>query len=450
MNRGGLFWGRVTAEALGEEPERFFNLLSRREIPVYDIREEDAPSAAESGKNGKLRAVLFTAAPEDMKRMKPIARKAGVRLRIKKKSGITFFLFRMRRRKLLAVGAAAFFFLLYFLSLFVWDISVEGNFRFTEETILHYLDTLPVSCGMLRSKVSCSFIEESLKNQFPEISWVSAKIEGTRLTITVRENNAALSADDAGRTPRDLLAKKDGTVVRTVIRNGVSQVQAGDQVKTGQLLVSGTLPIYDDSGTETSVRLVEADGEIYARTEQTARFDLPLFEERKSYTGREWRGLRLEIMGHSVSLFLPNSVDLLCFPWAHKLEDAEMEDAEIEDKEIEDEELAWETVSSQRKLKLFHNFYLPVSLSRIQKREYLPYEAYEDESRIREKGGRLLQEYMEKLMEKGVQILGYNDKIEKDQSGWRIILALQTVEDIAKEVPIPEQPKEQQTINEHY
>ena len=45
MNRGGLFWGRVTAEALGEEPERFFNLLSRREIPVYDIREEDAPSA---------------------------------------------------------------------------------------------------------------------------------------------------------------------------------------------------------------------------------------------------------------------------------------------------------------------------------------------------------------------------------------------------------------------
>ena len=107
MNRGGLFWGRVTAEALGEEPERFFNLLSRREIPVYDIREEDAPSAAESGKNGKLRAVLFTAAPEDMKRMKPIARKAGVRLRIKKKSGIAFFLFRMRRRKLLAAGAAA-------------------------------------------------------------------------------------------------------------------------------------------------------------------------------------------------------------------------------------------------------------------------------------------------------------------------------------------------------
>ena len=293
---------------------------------------------------------------------------------------------------------------------------------------------------MLRSKVSCSFIEESLKDQFPEISWVSAKIEGTRLTITVRENNAALSADDAGWTPRDLLAKKDGTVVRTVIRNGVSQVQAGDQVKTGQLLVSGTLPIYDDSGTETSVRLVEADGEIYARTEQTARFDLPLFEERKSYTGREWRGLRLEITGHSVSLFLPNSFDLLCFPWNPKLEDAE----------IEDEELAWETVSSQRKLKLFHNFYLPVSLSRIQKREYLPYEAYEDESRIREKGGRLLREYMEKLMEKGVQILGYNDKIEKDQSGWRIILALQTVEDIAKEVPIPEQPKEQQTINEHY
>ena len=64
MNRGGLFWGRVTAEALGEEPERFFNLLSRREIPVYDIREEKAPSATESGKKGKLRTFFLPWLPK--------------------------------------------------------------------------------------------------------------------------------------------------------------------------------------------------------------------------------------------------------------------------------------------------------------------------------------------------------------------------------------------------
>ena len=122
MNRGGLFWGRVTAEALGEEPERFFNLLSRREIPVYDIREEEAPSAAESGKKWEASRRSFYRGSRRYEADEAHCPESRSAPSDQKKSGIAFFLFRMRRRKLLAAGAAAFFFLLYFLSLFVWDI----------------------------------------------------------------------------------------------------------------------------------------------------------------------------------------------------------------------------------------------------------------------------------------------------------------------------------------
>ena len=37
-----------------------------------------------------------------------------------------------------------FFLLLYGLSFFIWDISFEGNLRFTDQTLLHYMETLPV------------------------------------------------------------------------------------------------------------------------------------------------------------------------------------------------------------------------------------------------------------------------------------------------------------------
>ena len=56
---------------------------------------------------------------------------------------------------------------------------------------------------------------------------------------------------------------------------------------------------------------------------------------------------------------------------------------------------------------------------------------------------------MEKLTEKGIQILGNDGKIEKSESGWTITGTVTVVEDIAKEVPVPEKQEENQTVNEH-
>ena len=94
--------------------------------------------------------------------MKPAARKAGVRL-FKEKVQTSLFFFRNRKRKPLAAGFICFFLLLYGLSFFIWDISFEGNLRFTDQTLLHYMETLPVACGMRKSAVSCEEAGESEK-----------------------------------------------------------------------------------------------------------------------------------------------------------------------------------------------------------------------------------------------------------------------------------------------
>ena len=79
-----FFKGGVQAEITGLGRERFFNIAARRELFVTGIGTD---------RDGH---VLFWTTGEDYKKMKPAARKAGVRLFLRKKYGLPIFLFRNR------------------------------------------------------------------------------------------------------------------------------------------------------------------------------------------------------------------------------------------------------------------------------------------------------------------------------------------------------------------
>lgn len=328
-----FFKGGVQAEVTGLGRERFFNIAARRELFVTGIGTD---------RDGR---VFFWTTGEDYKKMKPVARKAGVRLFLRKKYGLPFILFRNRRRKPLAAGFVCFFLFLYGMSFFIWDISFEGNLRFTDQTLLHYMETIPVACGMRKSLVSCEALEESLRNQFAEITWVSAEIRGTRLTVRIKENEAMLSPEEPDWTPCDLAAEKDGIVERCVVRNGLLKVRAGDPVAAGELLVSGTIPIYDDSETLTASHEIRADAEVYARTVYEAEKRLPLTCETRSRTGRVRRGVFFSIFGRTFYFLMP----------AYG-------------------ENPWEFFMEESQLKLFEDFFLPVYGGIVTALEYVPYE----------------------------------------------------------------------------
>ena len=74
-----FFKGGVQAEITGLGRERFFNIAARRELFVTGIGTD---------RDGH---VLFWTTGEDYKKMKPAARKAGVRLFLRKKYGLPFF-----------------------------------------------------------------------------------------------------------------------------------------------------------------------------------------------------------------------------------------------------------------------------------------------------------------------------------------------------------------------
>ena len=451
--------GSVKVRIEGRGMERFFNIAAQRGITIAEIETKETKNVRKAGAGGKKedtiekihaaeydrrryaekegcikkhefekdkaemkKTVYFRTSPQDFKRLKPIARKPDVRLRITEKHGFPFWLILGLRRSLWVGGLAAFFLLLYSSSFYVWDISFDGNHRFTDETLLHFMSAVPVQCGMRKSQISCTDLESRIRNAFPEISWVSAELTGTRLTVHVRENDGVLKTETAPETPCELTAGADGTVAKIIVRNGIARVKAGDEVKAGDVLVSGELPIYDDSETLVKTNKVHADAEVYASTIRTVTWKVPDTEEIRARTGRRRPGVFFKLLDTEVCFLMP---DLK-------------------------KESSWELFMEEYQLRLSKNFYLPVYCGILTAKEYVPYEKVLTEAEISDRADRYLNEYMQNLTEKGIQILGSDGKIERSESHWKIHGTLTVVEDIARESPIPEDQEEIQTVDEHH
>lgn len=419
----------------GRGIERFFNIAAQRGIMIEKIETKEIPAAEhdrhdnrveknelenEERKQGKT--VCFQTSPKDFKRLKAIARKTNVLLRITEKHGFPFLLILGRRRSLWVGGLAAFFLLICLSSFYVWDISFEGNHRFTDETLLHFMATVPVQCGMRKSRISCTELEKRIRNAFPEISWVSAELTGTRLTIHLRENNRILQARLEPESPCELTAGTDGTVTRIIVRNGKARVKVGDTVKAGDVLVSGELPLYDDFEALVKINKVHADAEVYAKTTRTVEWKCPETKEIRARTGKRRRGIFFKFLDLEFCFLTPGLK----------------------------KENTWELFMEEFQLKLSKNFYLPVYGGILTAEEYVPYEKVLTEAEISESADRYLNEYLQNFTEKGIQILGSDVRIERSESHWTIHGTLTVVEDIAKESPIPEDQEEIQTVDEHH
>lgn len=443
----------------GRGMERFFNIAAQRGITITEIETKETKKARKAGSVGKKedrvekihaaeyshrqytqkdecierneyekdnaemeKTVYFWTSPRNFKRLKPIARKTDVRLRITEKHGFPFWLLLGRRRSLWVGGLAAFFLLICLSSFYVWDISFEGNHRFTDETLLHFMATVPVQCGMRKSRISCTELEKRIRNAFPEISWVSAELTGTRLTIHLRENNRILQARLEPESPCELTAGTDGTVTRIIVRNGKARVKVGDTVKAGDVLVSGELPLYDDFEALVKINKVHADAEVYAKTTRTVEWKCPETKEIRARTGKRRRGIFFKFLDLEFCFLTPGLK----------------------------KENTWELFMEEFQLKLSKNFYLPVYGGILTAEEYVPYEKVLTEAEISESADRYLNEYLQNFTEKGIQILGSDVRIERSESHWTIHGTLTVVEDIAKESPIPEDQEEIQTVDEHH
>ncbi|KIR01883.1 Stage IV sporulation protein [Lachnospiraceae bacterium TWA4] len=157
---------------------------------------------------------------------------------------------------------------------------------YTSEAILTFLREEGYTQGMKSSKVDCNEVENLLKQNYERMSWVSARVVGTRILIQVKENYGELEIKKPDTKEMDLVAPYDGKVVSIITRDGVPMVKVGANVKKGQILISGEIPIKDDSGEIINYRYIRADAMVVLERNLSYTDTIERVETKKVYTGR--------------------------------------------------------------------------------------------------------------------------------------------------------------------
>ena len=120
---------------------------------------------------------------------------------------------------------------------------------------------------MRKREIDCENAEVLLRNHFPDITWVSVRLSGTKLYVAVQERLPAGNAEEEpALVASDLVTEVAGEVTSVLVRRGTALVQAGDEVEAGTVVVSGMIPIQDDSGETVSYDLCAADADVTIHT----------------------------------------------------------------------------------------------------------------------------------------------------------------------------------------
>jgi len=283
----GQVWLRVTCPY----PERVLNLCSARKLAFWDLEWEGAETFTCRMSRGDHR-VLSRA-----------AEKLDCTIEIVRREGAPYTLAKLRHRQALAVGIAACGTAVLIGSFFVWDIQIAGNETVPREVILRSLEKNGVHRGCFGFALNGEDIRNHVLLEIPELSWVAVNVSGCRANVEVRERRTAPKPLDR-KTPCNLVARRDGLVLRVQALGGVPQVMKGMSVTEGQLLISGV----EDTGT-FGTRFTAGLGSVEGRTWYTLTANVPLTGAEKRYTGREKR-LRSVIFGsRRIKFFANSSID---------------------------------------------------------------------------------------------------------------------------------------------
>lgn len=406
-------FGYIIVEVYGEKKERFINLIRGKQIAIWKIRDIE---------NG-YRFYMYA---RDFKQLKDIIRKTRMKIKIKERYGLPFLLFKYRKRKAFALGIITAFIICYGMSLFVWDISVEGNYSYTKYEILDFLKENQVYHGMKKEDADCEEIEKKIRNNYFDITWVSVELKGTRLIVHLKEN-----FDDAGLKEQPLeeyedgkgymlVSDKDAVIESIITRTGKPMVKMGQQVSAGDVLIDGKFDIQGDYEEYIRTEYVVADGDVYGQVVYDYNEETEREYINKKYTGEETSYTRLRLNDRSVELGIGSM-----------------------------EYKNYDKIEEENQLSIVGDFYVPFYMDKIVYREYENESLNYTDDELKNIETVKLSYFLENLLKKGIQIKENNVTIEIGEDKAVASGSIITVEKLGVLEPVSENVEENEEIKDN-
>lgn len=227
--------------------ERFINSCTVNNIPLWDVVKKDGLISAKTTAKG-------------YRRIRSPARKSSMKVRIKHKQGLPFFINRYSRRTALISGFIVAFLILVLLTGHVWIIEVSGNEHLTDSEVLEAFEESGLKIGKRINNLKFAQIESSAMQKLGNASWAAISIHGCTAEIKIRELKKTPEIETHHGTS-NIIASKDGQIEILEVYRGSAAVGIGQPVLEGDLLISGIT----ESRLQTNL-FTDADGYAVAKT----------------------------------------------------------------------------------------------------------------------------------------------------------------------------------------
>ena len=314
--------GYVKIRIEGYFTEKFINKCSKEGIVVWNVKRE------------KSTIMYVNVCIRDFKKMKKIAKQTRCKINIVNKRGIPFLLNRYRKRKFFLILIFLIIVSLAILSQFIWNIEITGISKIDKQEIQEILEEKNLKIGGLKFNIDTQAIINEIRLKRSDISWIGIQINGTKAEVKIVEAESkpyVVNEEDYC----NIVSDKTAQIVKISARTGIPRVSEGNIVSKGDILIAGWM-----EGKYTGTRYVHASGEIQAKVWYTKSAEVKFNQVVEEFTKAEETKYKIKFNNFQINFFKTLS----------KFE-------------------KYDTIETEKQIKIFSNFYLPINIIKITNKE---------------------------------------------------------------------------------
>ena len=363
--------------------ERFINICKNNKITIWNLKRKDN---IELNLNVRIK---------EFKEICKIAKKTGCKIKIKNKKGIPFLLHKYKKRKIFFILLILLVLIIGLSSCFVWNVEIKEENGYELENIREDIEKAGLKSGVFKGKINTKEIINKIRLERKDIAWMGIELKGTNAIVKLVKSDEKpdiINEDEYC----NIISDKEGIITKISVQNGTANVKVGDTVKKGDILVNGWM-----EGKFTGIRYVHSLAEIEAKVWYTESIKIPYKITETGYTGNEEEKYSIKFNNFQINFTKKYSKFKI-----------------------------YDTIETENKIKLFSDFYLPISIVKTIYKEQEKIEKTYSVEEAKNIGIKQLEEKLDEKIENKNNIVNKNINTYEQADGVLVYVTYEVLENI--------------------
>ncbi len=374
-----LGYVRITVE--GYYIERFINICTNSKILIWNLKREN-----------EVKLYLNIGIKDFYDAIK-IAKKLKCKIKINKKRGIPFIIHKYKKRKIFFITLIVITMLIGVSTRFVWNIDIIAEEKI--DNIEQDIKEVGLKIGVPKDRVNIQEIANKIRIKRDDISWIGIELKGTNAIVKIVKAKKAPEIINENENS-NIVAYKEGIITKIIAQNGTALVKVGDEVKENQILIEGKI-----EGKYTGTRFVHSLGEVEALVKYSRTEKFPLKTIEKVETGNKETKYKIKISNFQINFYKTLSKFKI-----------------------------YDTIEMEKKIKIFSNLYLPISITKIINKEQENVEKEYSKEYAIETGTTKLEKILEDEIGKEKEIINKDVNIIETEKYIEVNVTYEVIENI--------------------